>query len=88
MVADIGNKALPLYPFARLRDIIKDYRIFKAVYPNKAMWEHAYEEKMNGVLVNLVGMRRAIISYKFEMRAWVVGMDRGPWAIVFNECAG
>ena len=67
MVADIGTKALPLNPFARLRYIIDGYSLVKATHPNKTIPEHIYEEKANGVLVNLVEMRRTIMSYKFEM---------------------
>ena len=67
MVAHIGTKALPLNPLSRLRDVMCGYSLVKAAYPNKRIPELVHVESMSSVMVNLVGVQRAIMSYKFEL---------------------
>ena len=67
IVADIGTKALPLNPFARLKDVMNGYSLVKAAYLNKRMPEHAHVQSGNSVMANVVGVQRVIMSYKSEL---------------------
>ena len=42
MLADLGTKALPLNPFARLRDPMNGYLLVSMAYPKKEMSSHVY----------------------------------------------
>tara|TARA_B100000497_G_scaffold110282_1_gene129574 strand:- start:514 stop:1059 length:546 start_codon:yes stop_codon:yes gene_type:complete len=42
LLADLGTKALPLNPFARLRDSMNGYLLVSMAYPNKTLSKHVY----------------------------------------------